>query len=240
MMALALLMLLGPAATSREVQRWLESVDATRNAFAEVVIRARAMQVEEGKITGSADFDIYTKGRDRGLIVFRGGKNSGRKILTSGDSMWLIVPGATNPLPITPNQRLMGGASMGDVARLRFAEDFQATPRSGSEDVEGKPCRVLDLEAKSPKASYPRVVLWFNEAEQLPCKAVFYLPSGKEAKEVTFAKFRRASGRMVVSEMEIRDRLSRDSRAVTRLEYLDYQAARLDDAIFTPEGAKGL
>jgi hypothetical protein len=40
--------------------------------------------------------------------------------------------------------------------------------------------------------------------------------------------------------MEIRDLLSKDTRAVTRLEYLDYKPAKLDDALFTPEGARGL
>ncbi len=47
--------------------------------------------------------------------------------------MWLIVPGAQNAVPITPNQRLLGGASFGDVARLRFAEDFTAEVRPETE-----------------------------------------------------------------------------------------------------------
>lgn len=129
---------------------------------------------------------------------------------------------------------------MGDVASLRFAEDFTASLRPGSELVGGKSCRVLDLTAKSPNAPYPRVVLWWNEAERLPAKVLFLLPSGKEAKEVTFTKFSRKAGKTIVSEMEIRDLLSRDPRTLTRLEYTDYRPAKLDDALFTPEGAKGL
>ncbi len=228
------------AASPPEIQKWLERVDATRNAFEEAVISARASEVVDGKVTGSADFDIYTKGRDRGVVVFRGGKNDGRKILTSGDRMWLIVPGARNPLPITPNQRLMGGASMGDVARLRFSEDFTASLRPETERIGPKDCLVLDLAAKSPRAPYPRIVLWLDPVETLPARVLFFLPSGKQAKEVTFTKFSRASGKTVVSEMEIRDRLSADSHAVTRLEYLDYKRARIDDSVFTPEGARGL
>src|ERR1700730_9928060 len=111
-----------PSAT--DVQSWLKAVDDARNAFGEAVISARASQVDDGKVQTSADFDIYVKGRDRALIVFRGGKNDGRKALTVGEKMWLLVPGAENPVPITANQRLMGGASFADVARMRFAEDF--------------------------------------------------------------------------------------------------------------------
>jgi hypothetical protein len=227
-------------ASAPDVQSWLQAADATRNAFEEAVITARASQVVDGKVTGSADFDVYTKGRSRGLIVFRSGPSSGRKILSDGPRMWMIIPGASRPIPVTPNQRLLGGASMGDVASLRFAEDFTAALRPGEESVAGKTCRVLDLTAKSLTAPYPRVVLWWNVSERLPAKVLFHLPSGKPAKEVTFTRFSRKEGKTIVSEMEIRDLLSRDPRAFTRLEYTDYRPAKLDDALFTPEGAKGI
>lgn len=223
-----------------DLQSWLKEADATRNAFEEAVITARASQIVDGKVTGTTDFEVYTKGREKGLIVFRGGSNSGRKVLTDGPRMWLIIPGASRPIPVTPNQRLMGGASMADVASLRFAEDYTAILRPGTEEVAGRTCRVLDLAAKAPRAPYPRVVFWWYEAERHPAKVLFFLPSGKEAKEVAFTKFSRKAGRTVVSEMEIRDLLSKDTHAVTRLEYLDYKPAKLDDGLFTPEGARGL
>jgi hypothetical protein len=234
---LALLLLVSSAPP---VEEWLRSVDATRNAFEEAVISARATQIENGKNLGGADFDIYTKGRERGLIVFKGGKNSGRKILNNGEKMWLLVPGATNPIPITPNQRLLGGASVGDVARLRFAEDYSAQVRPGTEVVDGRACRVLDLTARSSHAPYPHVVLWYDEAERVPRRMVFSLPSGREAKEVAFTKFGKSFGKTIVTEMEVRDLLDRQSKTLTRLEYLDYRPARLDEKIFTPEGARGI
>ncbi len=235
----ALVVLVSDAAGAQTppVSAWLADVDRARNAFAEAVIRARASQVKDGKVTGSADFQIYTKREDRGLVVFRGGKNDGRKILNVGEKMWLIVPGASRALPITPNQRLLGGASVGDVARVRFAEDFTGTLREGSEEIGGKPCRVVDLVAKSPRAPYSRVVLGFDDKARLPCRLLFSLPSGKSAKEVTFTKFRQASGRTVVAEMEVRDLLTGEPGAVTRLEYLEILPARIDDRFFTPEGA---
>ena len=222
-----------------EIEGWLASVDAARNAFGEAKITARASQWEGAHNEGRADFDIYVKGRERALIVFRGGKNEGRKALTVGEKMWLLVPGAENPVPITPNQRLMGGASFGDVARMRLADDFTATLRPGTESVGDKVCRVLDLTAKSPRAPYPHVTLWLDaEGEHLPRKLLFFLPSGKEAREVYFTKFRTMAGKNAVAEMEIHDLLGPKADAVTRLEYLDIQPAHIDDVIFTPEGAK--
>jgi hypothetical protein len=93
----------------------------------------------------------------------------------------------------------------------------------------------------SPKAPYPRVTLWLDtEGEKLPRKLLFFLPSGKEAREVLFTKFRKVQDRTAVAEMEIRDLLGPKSNSVTRLEYLDIQPAKIDDRIFTPEGAKAM
>jgi hypothetical protein len=228
----------GPSAS--EVESWLKAVDAARNAFGEAVISARATQLEDGKVTGSADFDVYIKGLDKALIVFRGGKNDGRKALTVGQKMWLLVPGAENPIPITANQRLMGGASFGDVARMRFAEDFRAEVRPETERVGDRTCHVLDLTAVSPKTPYPRVTLWIDAEEKLPRKLLFFLPSGKAAREVLFTKFQKVQNKTVVSEMEIRDLLGPQSKSVTRLEYLKIRPAQIDDAIFTPEGARAM
>jgi len=226
--------------SSPEVQKWLENVDAARNAFPEALIRARATQITGGQPTGSAEFEIYVKGQDRSLIVFRGGTNSGRRILSVGDRMWLMVPGASRPVPITANQRLMGGASIGDVARLRFASEYTAVARPGTETVNGRTCRVLDLAAKSPKAAFPKVTLSYDEADRVPARIVFTLASGKPARQVDFTKFSRQDGRTTVAEMEVRDLLTSESKAVTRLEYLSYKPAKLDDAIFTTQGASGV
>jgi hypothetical protein len=155
--------------------------------------------------------------------------------------MWLIVPGAEHPVPITANQRLMGGASFGDVARLRFADDFDGTLRPGTEKVGDRVCRVVDLTAKSPKAAFPRVTLWIDaEDERIPRKVVFQLPSGKDAREVLFTKFSKVQGKTVVAEMEIHDLLGPQTGALTRLEYLSVQPAKIDDKVFTPEGAKAI
>ena len=228
-----------PTPAAADVQGWLKAVDDARNAFGEAKITARATQVENGKATSSVVFDVYAKGRDRVLIVFRGGKNEGRKALTVGEKMWLIVPGAEHPVPVTANQRLMGGASFGDVARIRFAEDFTAVLRPETETVDGHTRAVLDLTAVSPTAPYPHVRLWIDAAgERLPRKLLFFLPSGKEAREVRFTKFRKVQGKMAVAEMEIRDLLGPNANAVTRLEYLEILPAKIDDKVFTPDGAR--
>jgi outer membrane lipoprotein-sorting protein len=231
--------LFGASASEEQVRKWLQEVDAVRNAFPEAIITSRAVHMVNGKVAGTADFDVYRKGADRALLIFRGGKNSGRKVLTSGEKMWLIVPGARNAVPISANQRLLGGASFGDVARIRFSEDYSAALR-GEETLDGVRCYVLDLTARSPRAPYPKLTLWLDRDKRLPRRVTFYLASGKPLRDVTFTKFREVAGKTTVAEMEIRELLGRESSGVTRLEYRDYRPATIDDRIFTPEGARGL
>src|SRR6185369_2643635 len=102
------------------------------------------------------------------LAVFRSGPLAGRRILDAGGRTWLIVPGAKRPIPVSASQRLMGGASIGDLARLRFADDFTAAARPEQEPIESVPCRVLDLVARRAGAPYGGGALWVGAADSLP------------------------------------------------------------------------
>ena len=86
-MSLLVAALVAGSSTPAELQKWLADADSARNAFEEVVIRARATQLSDGQEQGSSEFDIYAKGRDKALLVFRDPKNSGRKVLTGGPRM---------------------------------------------------------------------------------------------------------------------------------------------------------
>ena len=210
--------------------------DRPKQTYREAVISTRVTVLESGRETGTSEFDVYRKGNDRALIVFTGGKQKGRKILTAGEKFWLIVPGSSRAIPVTSNQRLVGGASFGDVARLSFSEEFTAIPAASSERVDGRSCDVLELSARRPSAAYASGRLWIDRQEHLARRALLSLASGKQAKEVFFDTYEIEAGGPVLRQMTIRDLL--DSRGVSsRIEYTKYRKAELPDSLFTPEGA---
>lgn len=233
---LVCLMVFDALAFAADERAWLEAADALRSPGSEAVVEARAFP--EGAQAEAVDFEVYYKGRDRALVIFRSGKARGRKILSAGEKTWLLVPGSKRAIPVSANQKLAGGASFTDVARIRFSEDFTAVARPAAERVDGKAHRVFDLTAVAPKAPYPKATLWMDESERRPRRVIFFLPSGKPAHEILFTKFVTERGRERLAEMEVRDLLRAGAR--TRLEYRSWKPARLDDAIFTPEGARGL
>ena len=222
-----------------DVARMLERADAPRAAFAEGVVGVHVVVSERGKKPSEGRMDLYLEGTDRSLIVMREGKQKGRKILTVGDRVWLIVPGASRPVPVSKSQRLMGAASFGDIARLRFAEEYGGTLRADEETLPGPGgatrCHVLDLVAKRKGTGYPVAVLWVGADDGLARRLRLSLASGKEARDVTFTRY---DARHRVAEMEIRDLIAAGGANVTHLTFESYEPRTLDPALFTPEGAK--
>jgi hypothetical protein len=211
----------------------LRRADAPHDAFSEGVIRLRVTVVEHGKQPVENLLDLYVQGGDRSLCVFREGKQEGRKILTVGDRVWLIVPNTSRPVPVTKSQRLMGAASFGDIARMRFADEYDAGFGGHQEEA----FHVLDLTAKRKGAAYPKAVLWIGRASGLPQKLRLSLASGKEAKEVTFTGYGKD---MRLAGMEIRDLLAAGAENKTSLAFEGYESKTLDPSIFDPVGARAL
>jgi len=222
------------AATPEEL---LKLADRPRREFREAVIHARITVTQNGASESPAEFELYKKGEDRGLVVFTAGKQKGRKILTVGDKFWLIVPGSSHAIAVTPNQRLMGGASLADASKLTFSDEFSATLAGQPETIDGRPCDVLKLTPKSARSSYGGGTLWVDRDEHLARKAVLELVSGKPAKEITFDRYGRQDGKTVLSTMTIRDLLAGSAGGTTRIDYTNYREAQIEDRLLTPEGA---
>ena len=131
-------------------------------------------------------------------------KEKGRGVLLRGDDMWLLLPGAKRPVKVSPQQRLMGPAAGGDVARTRFREDY-VVREVAEEPLEGRPCWRPELAAKRPSLSARQVVLWVTKEGSLPQKAEFRLASGRLARTAHFGPPVQAHGRPVLSRMELEE-----------------------------------
>ena len=112
-------------------------------------------------------------------------KVKGRKLLMIDRNMWFVKPGLRKPVPISPRQKLIGGASNGDIASTNYAGDYEATHAS-NEKVNGEPCYFLDLRATNKKATYDRINYWVSEQRLVGVKAEFFTVSGKMFKLATF------------------------------------------------------
>lgn len=129
-------------------------------------------------------------------------REKGRAILQTGDDLWLLLPGTRRPIRVTPQQRLMGPAAGGDIARTRFHQDYRAVALA-EEALDGRPAWRLDLEARRPALSARTVRLWVDRATGAPIQAEFRLASGKLARTARFGPPVQAAGRTVLERMEV-------------------------------------
>ena len=225
-----------PAADRPEpsAQALLEFADATLHGLDQGVIHIRATVDRDGEVTASV-LDVYVRPPDDALCVFREGPLAGRLILSVEDRVWLFVPDTTHPIRIHANQRLLGGASIADVARLRFADEFVPELLDERKEIDGVPCRALALEARTPHAPYGSGTLWLGITDALPRRATLALPSGKPAKELRFTAYEKEKGVMVLRRMEIQHLLPAEAGMRTTLELLSYAPRPLDERLFDPK-----
>jgi hypothetical protein len=215
----------------------LLAADAPRTTLREGTLRIRATVFEEGKPPQENELDVHVRLPERALCVFRAGAQAGRRILVSGNRTWLLVPGTSHAVAVSANQRLVGAASIADVARLRFAEEFDGSVR-GREDVDGVACDAVDLKAKSRSAAYGSGTLWSRATDGRALRAQLALRSGKLAKELRFAEYGEERGAIVLRRLEIAHLLPAEHGLRTVLEFLGYHAQPVPDTAFDPQTAR--
>ena len=157
----------------------------------------------------------------------------GRKLLMLDRNMWFIKPGLRKPVPISPRQKLLGGASNGDIASTNYAGDY--TIADITEDKIGQePCYCYDLVAAKKNATYDRIRYWVSKKRHVGVKSDFFTTSGKLYKSATFEYNHSITigNRQLpfVSRMVIRNAIVKND--VTVMSYHDIKIKKIPDATF--------
>lgn len=171
----------------------------------------------------------------RSLVIYqKPSSERGKALLMDGHNLWFSSPGTSKPLRITPQQRLLGEASNGDVASTDFSGDYTAT-LLGAEVSDDAPTQKLELTAKpGTMAAYSRLHLWIDAADFRPRKAEFFGPSGKLLKRAYYRRYEKLANlgdKPQLVELEIINALNDNKRTVMR--YANFNVAPIPDAQFS-------
>ncbi|MDF2155229.1 outer membrane lipoprotein-sorting protein [Vibrio sp. CAU 1672] len=179
-------------------------------------------------------YHVYTRSGHESLVVFKSAVEAGQKMLMLGDNYWLQMPKSRRPIRITPMQKLLGEASIGDISTLTWSQDYQgqwqATESVRIADKEVPAYRLL-LTAKTQGASYQQIDLWLSTQEGFPLKADLYLRSGKLAKQAEYTRSNDRGG-VYVSAMTLLDSIQPSKKTV--IEYQQIMPWQLDDKFYNP------
>ncbi len=124
---------------------------------------------------------------------------------------------------MSPQQRLLGQASNGDVVTVNFAKDYQASEAIEEDTKDGdqkiKHCYKLVMKAKTPDSTYDHIEMWIEVTNNHPIKARFYSDSGKLLKSAYYRNYQNQLGINRPTETVIIDGL--DPKWVTVMRYSD-------------------
>jgi len=157
----------------------------------------------------------------------------GQKILMLDRNMWFVKPGLSKAVPISPRQKLIGGAANGDIASTNYAGDYKAV-HAADDTFNGEQCYIFDLEAVDKKATYDRIKYWVSKERLAGVKAEFYTVSGKLFKTATFEYEHTVeiggSPRPFISKMIITNAVIKED--VTTMRYGKVVFRRVPDSMF--------
>jgi outer membrane lipoprotein-sorting protein len=128
---------------------------------------------------------VYARGYNSLADTLAPANIKGQKLLMQDRNMWFAKPGLSKAVPISPRQKLMGGAANGDIASTNYSADYKITHTTESK-VGGESCLMMDLQAVDSRATYDRIKYWISKERIVGLKAEFYTVSGKMFKTAVF------------------------------------------------------
>ena len=223
-----------------DAQALLVASDAIRNPGQPFRVTVTITEFEKGQQVDTSQLISYSRtveqsGQFASLLRFvQPARDAGKLMLKNGSDLWFFDPGTKASVRISPQQRLMGQASNGDVVTVNFARDYKATfvAEENITDGERKPRRAhkLALASATEDATYAAIELWLDADSRAPIRARFLADSGRLLKTAFFRKFQSHLGAERPTETVIIDGLN--PQAVTLVRFSDYAARNIPTAWF--------
>jgi outer membrane lipoprotein-sorting protein len=203
--AVMMIFLIPSAAFPISPQEIIENTDRVRAPFEsfemDVAVKDRDSRME---------FRVFSKKGENSLVLYLLPiREKGKLLLMKEENLWIYIPGTRRALRITPMQRLMGGVSNGDIARLRWSFDYDARLIG-----EGERVYHLELKARKKSATYHLLHISVEKGTFKPIKAEVFLKSGKRYKTIFFTGFRTFSGKLMATDLKFIDHLRADRETI--------------------------
>jgi len=196
----------------------LAAVTAHAQTATEIVAATDKVRNPHAPFRSTIRFTEYVQGRERdhdSLVVFskedpatrqfrnlvqyaEPARDAGKRVLLDGSSLWFYDPSSKTSIRISPQQRLIGQAAVGDVLTVNLVVDYNATLLGTEKIVDAgrteRQCWHLELQAANDRAVYNHIEYWVEQGTFNPVKGKLYSDSGRLLKIVYFRNFTQRLG----------------------------------------------
>lgn len=157
----------------------------------------------------------YAEGEEKSLLEFTNKEDAGQKILRLEDEIYLYYPDAEETI------RLQGAALRQAVIGSDFSyEDMTgdkgilgsySVTLDGEESIDGNPCYILTLTAKTRDVPYQKEIMWVDKELFIYRQVHKLAKSGKLLKEMKLMDLIKVDGLNIPSRLIMVDKLKRNS-----------------------------
>lgn len=221
----------------------LAASDAIRNPQQPFKVTVTLTEFDKGQQVDASVLASYARklestGQFATLLRYvQPARDAGKLMLKSGSDLWFFDPAAQSSVRVSPQQRLMGQASNGDVVTVNFARDYSAKFEGdeliGDGERKQRNSIKLLLTASTDSATYGSIELWIDRESSAPIRARFLSDSGRLLKTAYYRRFQRQLGADRPTETVIIDGLSPSS--VTIVRFSEYVSRSIPPSWFTRE-----
>jgi outer membrane lipoprotein-sorting protein len=202
--ALAALLIASAAAHAQTATEIVAAADQVRNPHAPFRSTIRFTEYIQGREHEHDTLVVFSK-EDAATRQFRNlvqyvepARDAGKRVLLDDRSLWFFDPASKTSVRISPQQRLIGQAAVGDVLTVNLVADYDATLLGTEKIVDAmraeRQCWHLGLKAANDRAVYNHIEYWVEQKTFNPVKEKLYSDSGRLLKIVYFRNFAQRLG----------------------------------------------
>ncbi len=219
-------------------QQILQYTDEIRSPQTDYRVTATITSQKPGKKDKIAIYEILMKGQDKTIIKTLSPEvDKGTSLLMLQYDLWVFLQTISKPLRISLQQRLLGEAANGDIARANFLGDYNPV-LIDVVTIKDKPFYFLELTAKNEKVTYHKVKLWVMKDTYYPLKGEFYAFSGKLLKICYYTNYKKILDKMRPTRLVLDNPLVKGQRTI--IDYDNMILETFSDKMFTKNYMKKL
>jgi hypothetical protein len=229
-----------PVAAAESARDIVVGADHVRNPEQPFRVHATVIEYKAGLPVDKNTFSVYSKvdpstGQFRDVMLYVSPpRDAGKMLLLNGSNLWFYDPASRQSVRISPQEKLTGQASAGDVLSENLGVDYDAT-LLGSDSIDDaarqkRTCWRLELAAAGAAATYKRVEYWVEQGTYNPIKAKFYADSGELLKVLYYRNYIKRGDRLSPAQAVIIDAV--DPTLVTVIDIGDLHFQDIPDSWF--------
>jgi len=209
----------------------LSSADQFRQPSSSSRVKLDVSFFKKEQLDRQKSYTVYLKSGRRSLALFNSPGEQGQKALQLDNRFYLLLPRSKRPVRISPMQKLLGEASIGDISNMTWSDDYDGTIVGIHLNIDGVSALKLHLKAKHRDVTYEQVDLWLEQHTFRPLQSTLYLKSGRIAKKVYYQSGT-LNGKEMITSMVMEDRIQKQQRTV--IHYQSIEAMDVPDRYFNP------